>query len=115
MPRTLLCHLGAMTASLILFSDGAHSAPAAAEDPLEKLSIWSKSFNLRSGPGYKDNVLLSSVNPQGRAFVGTGVEAFLLRLAADGTQFYFFVSGEDIEYLNRDPVGSERTLIAVTQ
>ena len=55
------------------------------------------------------------MNPQGRTFVGTGVEAFLLRLAGDGTQFYFFLSGENMQFVNRDPVSSEQTLIAVTQ
>src|SRR5262245_50126532 len=116
MPRALLCHLKPVTASLFLFFEiVAHSAPTPTEDPLEKFSIWSKSFDVRLGMGYKDNVDLSSVNPQGRAFVGIGGEAFLLRLAADGTQFYFFLSGEDMEYLNREPVDSERTLIAVAQ
>jgi hypothetical protein len=43
------------------------------------------------------------------------VELFLLRLPIDGAQFYFFLSGEDIRYLDRDPVDKEQTLIAVAQ
>src|SRR5437762_9242461 len=94
---------------------GVSAAFAQPTNIIEQLNPWSTSFNLRLGLGYKDNVLLSSVQETGRGFFATGVELFLLRLPIDGAQFYFFLSGEDIRYLDRDPVEKEQTLIAVAQ
>ncbi len=109
-------HRGRVAAVLLVLSElAAHAATAPANDALEPFNPWSASFNLRLGLGYKDNILLGSVNEVARTFVATGMELFLLRLAGDGSQFYFFISGDDNRYLNRDPVEKEQTLIAVAQ
>ena len=39
-----------------------------------RIPLWYKSFEVRGGPGYKDNVLLSANEAQGSAFWMSGLE-----------------------------------------
>ena len=76
------------------------------------LPKWINDFSLRTGAGYRDNVGLSARSPQDSAFVASGLELILLRLPQNGTQFNFFVSGEDLHFLSSSIVDREQTLFA---
>jgi hypothetical protein len=83
----------------------------AAEDGL---ALWDKSINLRGALGYKDNVLLSSIQEQGSAFWQSAVDVMLLRLNTDpaaGT-FSFFVTGEDRRYFSSLEVDKEQLVLS---
>jgi hypothetical protein len=79
------------------------------------ISVWDKSFNIRAGFGFKDNVLLSEVNKRDSAFVLSGFDAMLLRLPIDGPQVLLFVSGDDQRYLSDVSVNKEQSLIALSR
>ena len=78
-------------------------------------ALWDKSINLRAGIGYRDNVLWSSVKPEGSAFVASGMELMLLRTDANGLDVYLFLSGEDLHYLSSVGVAKEQTLAVNAQ
>jgi hypothetical protein len=73
------------------------------------LPKWQHDLGLKIGTGYRDNVGLSSQSPQASAFIATGLELIYLRLPENNTQFTFFVSAEDLHYLNPEPVDKEQT------
>jgi len=84
-----------------------------AEEPA--FSFWESTVDVRAGAGYKDNVLLSNQNAIGSPFWSTGLELLLARLSTDAREANFFLSGEDIRYLNNGPVDKEQTLISQAQ
>ncbi len=67
----------------------------------EGFSLWQKSAHVRVGLGYKDNVTLSSFNPQGSAFEMTSVDAMLFRLPWNDWQLSLMAVGSDARYFNR--------------
>jgi hypothetical protein len=87
-----------------------------AADELEeefKLSFWEKSVNLRGAVGYKDNVLLSNVKPEGSGFWLTGLDFSLIRAALDGgPQVTLFASGEDRRYFAAEEIRKEQLVLA---
>jgi hypothetical protein len=60
--------------------------------------LWDKDIVLRTGIGYKDNVLLAPVAREGSAFFTSGLELTILRLPLDGWEANFSVVGDDIRY-----------------
>lgn len=70
--------------------------PATAED-----SNWTGGLSLRTWAGYSDNPQLSSLNPQGSAFVAGGGDFTLLRLSDEGDLLTFLLSVERTAYLSR--------------
>jgi hypothetical protein len=110
----------ARTPSIALFSFFGifllrHPLLAEEVDSLTEPSIWDRTFDLRFGSGFKDNLLLSHRSQERSAFLSSGLDIIILRLPVDGTQFYFFLSGEDIRYLSGKLVDKEQSLIAISQ
>jgi hypothetical protein len=63
------------------------------------ISAWDQSYALRSGAGYKDNVLLNDQNVKGSGFFDNGFDLTLLRLPIfDDWEAHFMVTGDDIRY-----------------
>ena len=60
--------------------------------------LWDKDITLRTGIGYKDNVLLSSSAPQGSGFFTNGLDLVLFRFPLDGLAFNLMVTGGDAQY-----------------
>ncbi|MBL9135809.1 MAG: hypothetical protein JNK85_08075 [Verrucomicrobiales bacterium] len=76
-------------------------APAGTSaDPVAE-SPWTGGLSLRTWSGYSDNPGLSSVNPQGSAFIAGGGDFTLLRLSEEGDLLTFLVTVERIAYLTR--------------
>ena len=67
----------------------------------EGFSLWRQSASLRVGVGYKDNVTLSSFQPQGSAFEMTSVDAMIFRMPWNDWQFSMMAMGSDARYFNR--------------
>jgi hypothetical protein len=80
-----------------------------------KISLWNCSASLRGGFGYKDNVLLSHTNAQGRTFWMSGAELMLFRLPTHGWQFTFFADAMDARYFDAPSVDNEQMALAVAQ
>ena len=72
-----------------------------ADDSLwQESMLWDHEVSVRSGLGYKDNVLLSPFTPQGSGFFANGLDFSLIRLPLDRWQVVFMVSGDDWRYWN---------------
>jgi hypothetical protein len=78
------------------------------------LSLWNQSILLRSGFGYKDNVLFSSQQPAASPYAQNGLDYSILRLLNDGSSFFFMVTGDDTRYLTRVESQSFATLTPTT-
>lgn len=82
---------------------------------LPTLSPWGTVFTLQSSAGYKDNVSLSAVRPNGSPFVRNQAEALAWRLPLDGLEFNAFLSGEDTRFLASNVVDKEQNALAHVQ
>src|SRR5688500_16725904 len=83
------------------------------EEPELDLAIWDHSVNLRGGLGYKDNVLLSSVDRQGSIFWQTTIDAMLLRADLEsGANLTLFLTAEDRRYFEEIEVEKEQLVLA---
>src|SRR4051812_49170213 len=67
---------------------------------LTNFALSDQTVTLRTGAGYKDNVLLSHLSPQGGGFVRPGLDLDYLGIFAGGSLFFFFVSGDVCFYWN---------------
>jgi hypothetical protein len=129
----LLLSLG--VALLIITAGPALARPAPRDDPGmdavekepllpdEKLwnesLLWDKSVTLRSGFGYRDNVLWSPSSPLASPFYTGGLDLMLFRLPIDGLEFTLLVTGDDVNYWNNAVRGagvkSEDVAMALTR
>lgn len=82
---------------------------------LDNSLLWDRQILVRTGLGYKDNVLLSPFRPVGSGFFKSGLEATLLRLPTEGLHFVASVEGEDIRYFRSGTLDAEQSLLAMTQ
>jgi len=73
---------------------------------------WDETFQVRTGVGYKDNVLLSHLDRRGSPFVASGLDLSIIRLPFDGLEFYFFFTGDDSHYWHDVGVDREDTTVA---
>ncbi len=76
------------------------------------LPDWMRFYALRSGIGYKDNVLLS-LHPRGSAFVSAGGDFMMVRLPGSGVDAQFFLSADRTHFLASDVPDSEHTIAGV--
>lgn len=76
---------------------------------------WDESFELRTGVGYKDNVLLSHAGAQGSPFVASGLDFSVIRLPVDNWQFYFFLTADDNRYWHEAGADKEETVLASSE
>ena len=87
------------------------------------VSLWDESFSLRTGMGYKDNVLLSSGETGTNGVSGvksspyftSGLDATIFRLPLGDWEYYFFLTGDDIRYWRNIGVGSEDLWLAAAK
>jgi hypothetical protein len=118
MLRRITCIAG--TAIFVLLSMGRVSA-ADDKDDLELLtkdlgiSLWDESYSVRTGVGYKDNVLLEESDARQSPFFINGLELTIFRLPVDPWVYYFFMTGDDIRYWRNVGVGSEDLWIAAAK
>lgn len=103
----------------VLLAIPARSAEPAVDDLLAqdfKIPLWEKSFNLRAGFGYKDNVLLSGTQPQGSGFWAAGGDVMLFRLPTRGWWFHLLVSADNTGYFERSTgVDNEQVVVGAVQ
>jgi hypothetical protein len=81
----------------------------------ELLALWDKTLNVSVGGGYRDNVLRTSVAPEGSAFFSSAADFSLIRLSESGAQWTFFGMGEDIRYFDSKSVPKEQIFSGTTQ
>ncbi len=87
------------------------------------ISLWDKSFSLRTGMGYKDNVLLSSgeTGAEGSSpvksspYFTSGLDVTVFRLPLGDWEYYFFLTGDDVRYWRDVGVGSEDLWLAAAK
>ena len=83
---------------------------------LSESVLWDEDVTVRSGAGYKDNVLLSPSAPQGSAFFTSGLDLLVFRLPLDGLAFNFAMTGDDSRYERIvNGVEGEDSLLATAQ
>ena len=105
MPRLQLGILALLSAPLLLQAQEE-------EEPELDLSIWDKSVNLRGAFGYKDNVLLSTVDKQDSAFWQTTLDVMLLRADLEtGANLTLFLTAEDRRYFADIEVEKEQLVL----
>src|SRR5579871_1454377 len=80
-------------------------------EPLPELRVWDHEIEVKTGIGYKDNLLLSDLNREGSGFVVNGADISIWRIPVDANQFFFFVSGEDTRYFHGQSLGSEQLIV----
>lgn len=79
------------------------------------LALWDVSLRASLGGGYRGNVLLSSVRPEGSSFVEATGDFSAIRVSESGSSFTFFVLGELQRYLETEEVKNEGILFAVAR
>jgi hypothetical protein len=77
----------------------------------EHVSPWDWSATLRSGAGYKDNVLLSQFFKESSVFTFAEAEAFLFRVPLDGWEFTGVFTGEDRRYWQSPSLDKEQLIL----
>ena len=68
--------------------------------------LWDEQCSVSSGLGYKDNVLLSALNPQGSAYSLNSVDLMAYRMPLDGWEIVASLMGDDTRYWHN--VGTDR-------
>lgn len=78
----------------------------------ESLSLWDWSLQLRTGGGYKDNILLSDFNKESSAFSFTELEFYVFRAPVDSWEFTAILTADDRRFWQSSSVDKEQTLLA---
>jgi len=73
--------------------------------------LWDREVDVRTGVGYKDNVLLSPFTPHGSGFFSSGLDLSLIRLPLDSWQVVLMLSGDDRRYWNDAGASGEDTAL----
>ena len=110
---SLVASLGVCAATPIEPGDRAEADLGAA--PPFKISAWTVTTAVRTGGGYKDNVLLGTYLPQPSAFASAGLDLFVMRLPWDGTEVSFMLTGDDRHYFSVSAANEEATVLAEAQ
>jgi hypothetical protein len=112
---------GRMIFGLVLLL-GLHDAVAVEETNLPpmdlsdlEIRLWQGEVEVRGGLGYKDNITLSSTDPQSSAFWLSGLEALAFRLPAGGWQFSAFLEAADFRYFDAPEIDNEQQVMAVCE
>jgi hypothetical protein len=80
--------------------------------PMSLFPLWDHSLNVRTGFGWRDNVLLSHRHQRSSAFLSAGLEGTAFRLAEDGTQLSFLLTADDNRYLSVPQVDDELLVLS---
>lgn len=78
----------------------------------ENLPAWDWSASLRSGGGYKDNILLSEIAKEASWFSFTEADLFVFRLPVDSWEFLGFVTAEDRRFWQSTSADKEQLLLS---
>lgn len=84
----------------LLFSVLATAFSSCAQTNIEPLSVWDVSTRATVGGGYRENILLSSINPKGSSFIETTADFSVMRLSDSGASLTLFALGEWRRYLD---------------
>jgi hypothetical protein len=79
------------------------------------LALWDVTTRVSAGGGYRGNVLLSSVNPEGSSFIEVTGEFSAIRLSETGSVLTLFVLAELQRYLESEQVENQGIIYAVVQ
>jgi len=80
-----------------------------------EIPLWHAEVQLRGAIGYKDNVTLSSTDPEPSLFWSSGVEALAFRLPSGGWQFSAFLDAVDVRYFDAPDVQCEQQVVLVNE
>lgn len=106
--RTTPAILAVLCQALVGGVEAAAAADANTLTNREPLALWDATVRASVGGGYRDNILLSSVAPEGSPFIITSADASLIWLSESGRQFTAFVMGEDVRYTDSTSVDKEQ-------
>jgi hypothetical protein len=98
-----------------LVASGALATDAMEDEPTTLFSAWEPTITVKAGTGYKDNVTLARHNAESSPFAHAAIEAGLLRLPVDGTQFTLYLLGEDTRYWKARSVDHENLFMVQTE
>jgi hypothetical protein len=109
-----------LTQALALILTVAAVLPVAGATNESPLAVWDVAGRLLVGGGYRDNVLLASVQPESSSFVETTADFSVIRLSESGSSLSFFVLGEFRRFLedieaDGQPYEGEQLLYATTE
>lgn len=68
---------------------------------------WTGSATLHAGVGYRDNLLLSSTNPEKSGFVRAGLESLLWHVPQERIDYFGFINAERTQYFSGESVNHE--------
>lgn len=88
------------------------AGPARAGEPSAAAAQWDSGFALRAAAGYRDNVTLAHLDPEASAFLASGFDALVSRLAVDTPRLGFVFSADHVQYLSAPSVEREQSVIA---
>lgn len=77
------------------------------EAMLATLPTWSYSTSLDATYGYRDNLLLSTLQPESSAFARGVAEAMLLRTPTGKLEYSFFIQGQRTRFFENETVDHE--------
>ena len=100
--------------AVLAWTLGGGEAGAQAETNRTPLALWDISTRVSTGGGYRGNVPLSSVRPQGSSLIEASADFSAIRLSESGSTFTLFVLGELRHYLDIPEIRNEGILYAVT-
>ncbi len=86
----------------------------APEDPFA-IPTWSLSTSLSAAAGYRDNVLLSSSNPDGSGFLRGEAEVMLLSLPVRGWDGFMFFNVTETHFFSAQDTDHERSAIITSE
>jgi hypothetical protein len=76
---------------------------------------WRPLASVSLAGGYRDNVTLSSFEPEGGPYLGVGLDAFLWRPVGERMEFEGFVLGEHREFFGLEELDREQLLFGLLQ
>jgi hypothetical protein len=88
---------------------------AAENNSLPPLAMWDATARVTAGPGYRDNVLRTSVAPESSAFIGTSFDTSVMRFSESGAYLMLLLLGDDVRYFDAPSVGYEQFFSGVAQ
>jgi hypothetical protein len=94
--------------------------PVAAATNTPPVAIWDLAARLQVGGGYRDNVLLSSIQPENSSFVEATADCSVIRLSEGGSSLSLFMLGEFRRFLEEievdgQPYEHERLLFVTAE
>jgi hypothetical protein len=79
---------------------GVFASSSQAQTNVDPVAVWNVSGRATVGGGYRDNILLGSIFPQGSSYIETTADFSILRLSESGASLTLFAMGEWRRYLD---------------